>query len=249
MAASVWDLAKQSGFIFEGTVRRIGAVASPGVAATPSTVVVQVNKVIKGPAVLSRFAGKEITVIPGEHEGAAPKKHAVFFTNAFHYGEGLAVRAVGYHEPTGPDVEHEVHEAMKQSDEDELLKHLRDARLVVSGSVMKITPHEDRERVGSEHDPDWKQFIIEVDSVEKGSPKREKSKTGKIEIAAFFANSTDVAWYQSPKPREGDKGVFILHEGEVRSRQTPGPAIVHPLDFRPISEVEHVRALIQRIAQ
>jgi hypothetical protein len=199
--------------------------------------------------VLSRFAGKEITVILGEREGTSPRTRAVFFTNAFHYGEGLAVREVGCLDATGAEVEREVLEAMKHSDDDSLLKQLLDARLVVSGSVTKVAPYERRERVGSEHDPEWWECIIEVEAIEKGSVKQEKNKTGRTHITAFFAHSTDVAWYKSPKLEVGDKGVFILHEGEVRSRQTPGPAIVHPLDFRPISDVEHVRALIKRIAQ
>jgi hypothetical protein len=248
MVASVRDLTKQSGFVFEGTVRRTGAVTSPGVEATPSTVVVHVDKVLKGPHVLSRFAGREITVLFGERQGASPGTRAVFFTNAFHYGEGLVVREVGSLDRTGTEVEREVHEAMKQSDDDNLLKQLRDARLVVSGAVNKVGPHESHERVGTEHDPEWWECIIEVEAIEKGSAKQEKNKAGKAHLTIFFAHSTDVAWYQSPKPKVGDRGVFILHQGEVRSMQTPGPAILHPLDFRPISEVEHVRALLKRLA-
>jgi hypothetical protein len=249
MVASVRDLTKQSGFVFEGTVRGIGAVTSPGIEATPSTAVVQVEKVLKGPHVLARFAGREITVVSREHAGTSPKTRAVFFTNAFHYGEGLAVREVGRFDRTGVEVEREVHEAMKESDEDDLLRQLRSARLVVRGAVTKVAPSDYRERVGSEHDPEWWEFVIEVESVEKGSVKQEKNKAGKTRITAFFAHSTDVAWYKSPKVQVGDEGIFILHEGVVRSRQTPGPTMAHPLDFQRVSEVERVRTLIKRIAQ
>jgi hypothetical protein len=247
MVASVLDLTRRSGFVFEGTVRRTGAVTSPEIEATSSTVVVQVNKVLKGPHVLSRFAGREITVLFGERQGTSEGTRAVFFTNAFHYGEGLAVREVGSLDKTGAEVESEVHEAMKQSDDDNLLKQLRDARLVVSGTVTKVAPYERHAKVGTEHDPEWWECVLDVQAVEKGSAKQEKNKAGKAHITIFFAHSSDVAWYQSPKPKVGDRGVFILHEGEVRSRQTPGPAIIHPLDFRPISEVEHIRALIKRL--
>jgi hypothetical protein len=249
MVASVRDLTKQSGFVFEGTVRRIGDVTSPGVQATPSTAVVHVEKVLKGPPVLTRFSGREITVLSGEHSDASSRKRAVFFTNAFHYGEGLAVREVGRSDATGADVEREVHEAMKESDDENLLRQLRNARLVVRGIVTKVAPSEHRERVGSEHDPEWWECVIEVEAIEKGSTKHEKNKTGKLHITAFFAHSTDVAWYKSPKAQVGDAGIFILHEGVVRSRQTPGPAMVHPLDFQPASEAERVRTLLKRIAQ
>jgi hypothetical protein len=45
-----------SGFIFEGSVRRTGAVTSSGLDATPDTAVVLVAKVLKGPEVLAGYA-------------------------------------------------------------------------------------------------------------------------------------------------------------------------------------------------
>ena len=243
------DLTKQSDFVFEGAIQRIGDVTSRGVQATPSTAVVHVEKVLKGPRVLAGFTGREITVLSDERSDPSSRKRAVFFTNAFHYGEGLAVREVGRFDATGANVEREVHEAMKESDDENLLRQLRSARLVVRGTVIKAGPSEHRERVGSEHDPEWWECVIEVEAIEKGSAKHEKNKNGKLRITAFFAHSTDVAWYRSPKVQVGDAGIFILHEGVVRSHQTPGPAMVHPLDFQPVSESERVRTLIKRIEQ
>lgn len=247
MVGSVPDLTKQSGFVFEGTVRRTDAVTSSGIEATLPTLVVHVDKVLKGPDVLSRFAGREITVTLGEHDRVAPGTRAVFFTNGLHYGEGLAVRAAGRVDATGPEVEREVHEAMEQANNEELLQHLRDARLVVSGIVIRVAPYEGGERVASEHDPEWWECVIDVESVEKGTVKPEKGKPGKTHITAFFAHSTDVAWYRSPKFKEGDRGIFILHEGEFRKRRFPGLAIIHPPDFRPMPDLEHIRALVKRV--
>jgi len=249
MAASVQELTKKSGFIFEGTVGHTSAVTTPGIEATPATVVVHVDKVLKGPDVLSGFAGREITVVLGEHEGVSPRTRAVFFTNGLHYGEGLVVREVGRLHAAGSEMELEVREAMKQADDEDLLHRLRDARLVVSGVVINVGPYESRLRVGTEHDPEWWEGVIDVEAVEKGTVKPEKGKSGKTHITVFFAHSADVAWYRSPKLEVGDQGVFILHEGEFRTGPTPGPAIIHPLDFRPMSNVEHIRALIKRIAQ
>jgi hypothetical protein len=209
--------------------------------------VVSVNKVLKGPEVLSRYAGREITVTVGEHDAVDAGKRVVFFTNGLHYGEGLAVRATGHVDAAGPEVEREVHEAMKQANDDELLQHLRDAALVVSGTAVRVAPYEDRERRGSEHDPDWWEFVIEVQAIEKGTVKQEKGKPGKAHITAFFAHSMDVAWYRSPKVKVGDSGIFLLHEGEIRKRRTPGLALVHPLDFQPMPELERVRMLVRRV--
>ena len=110
-------------------------------------------------------------------------------------------------------------------------------------------PHEHRERVGTEHDPEWWECVIEVATVEKGTVKVGKSKAVKTQVVAYFAHSTDVAWYRAPKLKEGDRGLFILHEGEFRSRPTPGPALIHPVDFQPMGEVERVRKLVKRIEQ
>jgi hypothetical protein len=249
MVASVQELTKQSGFIFEGTVGRISAVTTPGIEATPATVVVHVDKVLKGPDVLSGFAGREITIVLGEHESVSPGTRAVFFTNGLHYGEGLVVREVGRLHATGAQVEREVREAMKQVDDEDLLQRLRDARLVVSGVVINVRPHDRLLLVGTEHDPEWWKCVIDVEAIEKGTVKSEKGKSGKTLLTAFFAHSADVAWYRSPKLEVGDQGVFILHEAEFRTGPTPGPAIIHPLDFRPMSTVEQIRALIKRIAQ
>jgi hypothetical protein len=249
MIPSVHDLTKQSGFIFEGTVQQTGAVASSKIEVSPKTAVVHVEKVLKGPGVLSGFAGKEITVALREHEGVHSKTRAVFFTNGFHYGEGLAVREVGHIDAAGAEVEREVHEAMKQADDDDLLQRVRAARLVVVGVVTKTAPYEHRQRAGTEHDPEWWECIIEVEAVLKGTVKPEKGKTAKTHITAFFAHSMDVAWYRAPKLNVGDSGIFVLHEGEIHGRPIPGPALIHPLDFRPMPEVEHVRALVRRVAQ
>jgi hypothetical protein len=247
MDGSVHEFTKQAGFIFEGTVRRTGAATSPGIEATPTTAVVSVDKVLKGPQVLSRFAGREITVTFGGRDGVPVGARAVFFTNGLHYGEGLAVRAAGYIDADGTEVEREVHEAMERAHDDELLDRLRSARLVVLGDVIRVAPYEHRERIGTEHDPEWWECVIEVASAEKGSVNPDKKKPGKAHITAFFAHSTDVAWYRSPKLDVGDRGVFILHEGEFRKRRLPGPSILLPLDFRPLSDLERLRALVARI--
>ncbi len=55
-SGSVLQLTKLSGFIFEGSVRRTGAVTSSGLDATPDTAVVLVAKVLKGPEVLAGYA-------------------------------------------------------------------------------------------------------------------------------------------------------------------------------------------------
>ena len=256
MAASVKDLTKQCGFIFEGTVRRTGASTSPEFEATPATAVVVADKIMKGPDVLSRFAGQEITVVFGEtHDVPAIGARRVFFTTGLHFGAGLVVRAAGQVHETRTEMEREVKDAMLEAHHDELLAQLRAARLVVSGRVVETSTTGLTERAGSEHDPEWWECIIQVETVEKGSTdgilrskaKPAKGKADADRITAYFAHSQDIAWYRSPKFEAGDRGVFLLHEGEIRGRKTPGLSVLHALDFRPQSELEQIRNLIARI--
>lgn len=245
MAASIEELTRQASFVFEGTVRRPGTLPQSGIETAPATAVVHIHRIFKGPEVFSRFAGKEVTVAFGGREGVSSGRRAVFFTRGLYYGEGLTLDAAGQIE-AGPATEREVREAMTRGSDNELVEHLREARLVVSGVVIAVAPHERRAPVGTEHDPEWWEGVIEVNAFEKGTVKAEKHKGAKTQITVFFAHSTDVAWYRAPKLHVQDRGVFILHEGEFRKQATPGPSLIHPVDFRPESEVERVRELLRR---
>jgi hypothetical protein len=220
-------------------------VTSAGFEATAATAVVQVEKVLKGPEMLAQFAGREITVVLAEHERVSAGTHAVFFTQGLHYGEGLVVREIGRHEAAAAEVEGAVREAMEHAHDDEILERMRHARLIVAGTVTHVAPSEQRARVGTEHDPDWWVCTIEIESVLKGKLQVEKGKKAKEHLEFFFAHSKDVMWYRSPKFEVGDAGVFILHEADFRGRPTPGPATINPLDFQPLSLLEHIRALLR----
>ena len=78
MIASVTELTKQSGFVFEGTVRRTGE-APPGGDETPQTAIVHVERILKGPEVLSRFEGHEVTIVLREHEAVHAKSAGHLF--------------------------------------------------------------------------------------------------------------------------------------------------------------------------
>jgi hypothetical protein len=90
----------------------------------------------------------------------------------------------------------------------------------------------------SEHDPDWWVSTINIETVEKGD---QKEKTADV----LFPNSMDIAWHRAPKIKEGDRGVWLLHNRDVYGKAAPGRAISHPLDFRPIEDIEHVRSLLK----
>jgi hypothetical protein len=249
MPASVQELTNQSGFVFEGAVRRVGAVATVGLQATRDMAVVQVTKILKGPPALARFTGREITVQLHEHETVHEGLRAVFFTTGLHFGEGLAVREVGRHD-IEPALERQVDEAMQRASDEQLLQRLTQAEIVVSGVAIDTHPFEPAtaaKRRVSEHDPHWWECAIEVDTVEKGKVKPvEKGKTAPREVVTLFASSTDVAWYRAPKFEKGSVGVWLLHRIELRGEPVPGLATAHALDFQPLSQLERIRALLRR---
>lgn len=250
MALSVKELTDQSSFIFEGVVRRLGAVTTSGIRPTPEMAVVQVTKILKGPPALSGYGGREITVLLHEHESVTTGLRAVFFTNGLYFGDGLAVREVGRLDARGEALEREVHHAMERASEEQLLDRLERAELVVSGTAVETRPHEPAARANrpvSEHDPDWWECVIKVETVEKGEHKtKKKGDAPPREVITLFAHSTDIAWYRSPKFEKGSTGIWLMQRIELRGEPVPELVTAHVLDFQPISQLERIRALLKR---
>jgi hypothetical protein len=90
----------------------------------------------------------------------------------------------------------------------------------------------------SQHDPDWWRATIDVETVEKGQV---ASKT----VTALFANSTDVAWFRSPKLQVGDHRVLILQKTDPFGKPLQELAVVDPLDVQPLADVERIRTLLK----
>ena len=88
----------------------------------------------------------------------------------------------------------------------------------------------------------WWQATIKVESVEKGTH------IGATKTI-LFASSRDIAWYQAPKVKEGDRGVWLLHNRDAQGKPAPAQAIVHPLDFQPMEELERLRTLLRASGQ
>src|SRR5712691_4692866 len=63
----------------------------------------------------------------------------------------------------------------------------------------------------SEHDPFWREAIVEVQAVHKGT-------VGKNQVVLRFPSSTDVRWHRAPKFQTGQQGVFSLRPDEVSGR-------------------------------
>lgn len=100
----------------------------------------------------------------------------------------------------------------------ELRGQIQAADLVVVGTVKEVRaaaiPAAAPESTPvTEHDPRWQEAIIHSDSVIKGPS------TGKDFIVHFPA-SVDVAWYEAPKLKPGQAGIFLLKQDTVSGAPT-----------------------------
>ena len=260
----------QARFVFQGTVQRLNAVTMRSIAATPNTIVVKVDQVIRGPVVCSDFVGREITVHTDGGPAFRRLQTGVFYTNVATFGDGLAVRLLAFEEQR-PGSAGQVAFAAHEDPAEALKRHqitqrVDSADLVISGKITAVRlvdeeaaasasvraaaePESARAPPISEHAPLWQEAVVQVDSVLKGTH------DGKTALVRFPAG-TDVRWYKAPKLSPGREGVFILHaneaeraaKGMLAAAGAAAPAggepvftALHPDDFQSTEEFERIQ--------
>lgn len=109
----------------------------------------------------------------------------------------------------------------------------------------------------TEHDPKWREAVIEVANAEKGAP-------GRKEVVVRFPSSDDVRWYKAPKFVPGQEGVFILHKTQppaaarrasrrrgavttTEAETTEAFTALDPADFQPIEQKPSIQNLINEV--
>ena len=236
------DLADRSKIVFIGTVQRLGATTVPSQTVTSHTVIVRVNRVFRAPKAVGNLTGEHITVELTGGPGVRLGQQAIFFTNPLIYAVSIVVEEtgrVGLPAGQGPRQARitEVANAIRRHPERQILSRAATADVVVTGKVVSVrnVPRPQNQPI-SEHDPGWKQAVIDVQSVESGLPMKQ--------VVVLFPGSTDVSWYTSPKFSVGQEGVWILHQNSFPGLP-PGYTALHPTDFHPKPRVNQIRAIIQ----
>lgn len=236
-ATNVQRLAAQSNFVFQGTVTRLNATTEPQVPASASTAVVRVENVIEGDNMASDIKGKEITVELLKPRSVATGRPVLFFSNVAVAGKSLAVKEVAHFEVARDSkLAAQVGDYVKRKPELALQARINGADLIITGTVASVRRPEQRGPKGSEHDPEWTEATVDVQSTEKG-PAQQR-------VTVWFPASDDIAWFRSPKFQAGQSGVFLLRRSRENGLQ--GFTALDPLDFQPISERDHIRQLITR---
>jgi hypothetical protein len=252
-------LTKQSSIVFSGTVSQLGAASFAGVPQSPNTIVVRVDSVLKKPPAISLKKGDNVTVELKDPSGFQQGTQATFYTDGWIFGSGVAVKELGHEFNTGGGAAASgaaaggaaLGQSQDQISDQDLQNRLNSADFVVIGRVKEVhrwnvpksaTPH----RV-SEHDPDWHEAVIQVQSVLKGG----QVKGNKVVVR--FPGRNDVAWVHSPKFEKNQQGIFCLNRDQasgvptekVGGRQVNVYNCLGHGDSLPMSDVPRVRSLLK----
>lgn len=262
-------------FVFKGTIKKLKSATMESVPIDDRTAVVTVDQIIEAPADLAGYNGQDVTVQLSGRQKFKKGQELIFQTVSWMYGDSVVVRSLSQ-EPIKAShatllsaaVDPAARRAQREQQE-----HFQAADLVVSGKVLAVRlPSEtipqanDAAGIGSEqttrppiseHDPKWREAVIQVDDVHKGSHKKKQ-------VVVRFPASTDVMWYSAPKFHPGQQGYFALHktEGEkpkgrrIKKRglakkstkpeaeTAEGYTALDPMDFQPYHETGGIKTII-----
>jgi hypothetical protein len=257
-------------FVFKGAVRAIKSATMKQVPVDDRTLVVTVDQILEAPPNLSKLTGQKITVRVSSRKKIKVGQEMIFHAVSWIYGDSVAVQSLKEEPvkaehmamlaaPTNPVAQH--HQRLKE-------KRFRQAALVVSGKVISVRIPSETQNDGeakasvlsarrkpiSEHDPKWREALIEVNEVHKG----EKNKK---QVVVRFPASKDVMWYHVPKFEPGQQGYFMLHKpkraktGRQRSLLATAVSepdvytVLDPEDFQPFDETGGVHTIIESSAK
>ena len=192
------DLVRGSGLIFAGTVIDRGKSSVPAVPANPNLLTVRLDRSLRSDPILGDLRGKTITVATRAPETLQAGDRAVFLTNSWIHGRGIAAREV---EHLDAQSENDVAAAVDELPRLHLMDRLRSAELVADAEVVKIRPAEQR---GPERKAAlWAEAQLRIRKVLKGAPAQSTH--------VYFPTAEWPPWTNAPRFTQRQKGVFILH--------------------------------------
>ena len=252
-------LVKQSSIIFAGTVSRVAATSFVGVPKSARTIVVHVDSVVKKPATVSLKSGDSVTVEVKDASAFQEGAQATFYTDGWIFGSGLAVKELGHSlgaagEPVPASGMNVPGQAQDQLSDQQLKERMNESDFVVVGRVTDVHKwNVPKTKSGAplhvtEHDPDWHEAVVTVESVLKGG----QVKGNKVIVR--FPQRNDVAWVNSPRFTKDQKGIFCLNRdktsgaptAKVGGKQVNVYTCLGHGDALPLSEEARVRSLLKK---
>jgi hypothetical protein len=253
-------LVQQSSIIFAGTVSQLGATSFADVPKSSQTIVVRVESVLKKPAAVSLKKGDNVTVEVKDPGAFRAGMEATFYTDGWIFGSGIAVKELshamrtsgGKPGGTAGSEEKVLGQIEGQISDQELKQRMASADFVVIAKVTDVRTWTAPEvasvpRRVTEHDPDWHDAVIKIESVLKG-PKLKKKR-----LVVRFPQCNDVAWVRAPKFEKHQEGIFFLKKDEIsgapiallEGTEVNAYTCLRPGDWLPKSDAARVRSLLK----
>jgi|RhiMetdeSRZDD1v2_1073273.scaffolds.fasta_scaffold03854_3 hypothetical protein len=262
---------RKATFVFRGTIKKLKSATMKNVRPDRRTAVVNVQDVIESTAPLAHLGGQDITVRLSAGSRTTVGRTLTFHTIPIMFGDSLVTESIK--EDPAPATRRAAlaaeHDPVARKASRDVQDRLARADTVISGRVaaVKLPAEVAKTRraattatdVGprrpvSEHDPKWRDAIVDVDDVHKGARVRNT-------VTIRFPASMDVRWYRAPKFQPGQQGFFLLHKtkaqyvsagpmraargAKIKKAAAPGGEVytaLHPADFQPYGQAHVLSA-------
>ena len=257
------DLAQRSAIVVSGKVLKINASEEPLLKASADTAVINVSHMYAGTEIAGDQTGRNITAILRQPRSLKVGTEAMFFGNPRFVGKSLTMideDEVPFAKIAEADASLQI--GLQARRDKPVLKRLSSASSVFLGKVETEKPldgdmdKKDQSReLTSEHNPEWHVAAVRVITPLRGGDKDAL-------VMVIYPASRDIMWFNSPKLKPGQDGVFITHnpaKGEEELMRTTGvtafikkqPAVMvtQPFDVLPASDEARVRELLAKEVQ
>jgi hypothetical protein len=238
--ASVKELTRSADLVFRGTVQALGASNLSIVEPDSRTAIVRVEEVLKSGGTIEDYTGRNVTVFLNQDLAAGEQR--VFFTQVRLIGESLGLGEL--ERPAGPvaDLAAQARGARSEIVREDLAARLAAADLVVAGRVVSTRPASvsldmPEMEEPTEHDPQWWEAVLEVQSVVKGKA------VGKT-VTFLYPNSIDIMWAFVPKAKVGEQATWLLHR-HTPENGAPVLAVADPKDRLSDAEARQAEGLVK----
>jgi len=250
------EMMKRASLIFTGTVLKKQAVSFSGVQPSKNTAILKVDRILEKPKAVALSNGQHVTIELKDPTVFQEGVQATFYTEGWILGSGIAVKEIGHElvantaaALTPQQQEGEMAQARKELQDAELKARIERADIVATGRVTSVRAPAAApiRKFITEHDPDWQEAVVQVDSGIKGVS------DGK-QIVVRFPKSEDVLYYGVPKFKEGQEGVFLLQKDKetglpkamIAGAQVESYVVNKPADYLPKDQAARVRAMIEK---
>ena len=191
------ELVRSSRLIFVGTVLERGTSTVAIVAPREDLVMVRLDRALRANPVLGDLRGKTITVATPAPQALAVGQSAVFFTNSWIHGQGIAVREVAHWDS---QEEGRVAAAISAMPQLHLMERLESAELVVVAEVAQVRQVQS-EGYGRKAFA-WLAADIQIERTLRGAPR---------DTAVVYFPAANKGWSRNaPRFTEHQRGIFLL---------------------------------------